>query len=216
MKVSDTKQSIKTAIQQQAEINQLKPGQLQHLMKMQATAVQSSEPQHKPFDFIVKRSRIASLMASAATILVCFVLWQKIVLPQQYKMDIAHEVVANHLKLKPLDVKTQSIDTIHQFFTQLDFSPVSSQILTPAFALTENAMLGGRYCSIKGQTAAQLRYQQPNQKISTLYQVAYDPELFGPIPSLESGDRPHELFLKGLKVSMWSEKDLLLVMVNQE
>ena len=213
---SDNKQPIKAAIQQQAEANQLKPDQLQHLMQMQMTAVDSVEPQHSPTDLMVKRIWLTPLMASAATILMCFVLWQNIVQPQQLMMDIAHEVVENHLKLKPLDVKTQSIATLHQFFTQLDFSPVNSQLLTPAFALTESAMLGGRYCSIKGQTAAQLRYQPTNQNISTLYQVAYDPELFGSIPNLESGGSPHELFLKGLKVSLWSEKGLLMVMVNQE
>jgi len=67
------------------------------------------------------------------------------------------------------------------------------------FTLTETTLQGGRYCSIQGVTAAQLRYSLGEDEVSTLYEVGYDPGTFGPIPDLDQGQRPEQLLVRGLK-----------------
>jgi hypothetical protein len=63
------------------------------------------------------------------------------------------------------------------------------------------------------EAAAQLRYRS-GDGTSTLYEVAYDPVTFGAIPSVERGEPPSELIVKGLRVSLWVEKGLLMVLVE--
>ena len=81
------------------------------------------------------------------------------------------------------------------------------------FTLTETTLQGGRYGSIQGVTAAQLRYSLGEDEVSTLYEVGYDPGTFGPIPDLDQGQRPEQLLVRGLKVTLWVEKGLLMVLV---
>ncbi len=128
--------------------------------------------------------------------------------------QIALEVVENHLKLKPLDVHTDTIAGIQSYFTQLDFSPVASAALPDQLAPGAPRLLGGRYCSIKGDTAAQLRFQNGAQTV-TLYQVGYRASSFGAVPELGDATAPKVLFVKGLQVSIWVEKDLLMVLVQK-
>lgn len=78
------------------------------------------------------------------------------------------------------------------------------------FAKQNYTMLGGRYCSIQGVTAAQIRYQtELGQKI-TLYEVAYDPKIYGDMPKIEQGEAPLSLDVKGVSVLLWVEKGLLM------
>lgn len=139
---------------------------------------------------------------------------------QGYSEQIAAEVVKNHLQLKPLDIHTKSIDGIRRYFKLLDFSPIDSSTLALALPLQDINLLGGRYCSIKGVTAAQLRYSnlvdaESNHRLSTLYQVPYDPEQHGLIPDISDKQAPKVLLVKGLKVSLWVEKGLLMALVSE-
>jgi hypothetical protein len=52
--------------------------------------------------------------------------------------------------------------------------------------------------------------------LSTLYEVAYDSATFGTLPNMENNEQPLELLIKGLKVAMWVEKGLLMVLVSNE
>ena len=60
---------------------------------------------------------------------------QLLTIPQQ----IAEEVVNNHLNLKPLEVKTGSINAVRGYFTKLDFMPVESSLQ----ALNDLQLIGG-------------------------------------------------------------------------
>ncbi|PCI44208.1 MAG: hypothetical protein COB51_10515 [Moraxellaceae bacterium] len=126
-------------------------------------------------------------------------------------LDIANEVAKNHIKMKPLEVKTQSLSELRQYFTALDFSVTRSDV----FGLNLNAMLGARYCSIQGITAAQLRFVNEADSNVTLYQVPYDAEPFGGLPIAEPGDSPKTIYVRGLKISMWVEKGLLMVTAEE-
>jgi len=122
---------------------------------------------------------------------------------------IAEEVVSNHLHLKPLEVKTASINTVRGYFTKLNFMPVESSLQ----ALNNLQLIGGRYCSLQGITAAQLRMKQ-GQNLQTLYQTEYLPEVFGKLPRLEKGEMPVIAFAKGIQVKVWVEKGLLFALTD--
>lgn len=201
------------AIQQQLAKEVLDAGQLQQLLAMQQAVLDDREGTSDRGRW----RRWPALAAACAMLVLCVALvWQSVApAPPDYTREIAVEVVQNHLKLKPLDIEAQSISAIQGFFTQLDFSPVNSSLLEARFSLPEPSLLGGRYCSIKGVSAAQLRYRASNDDLGTLYEVAYDSETFGPMPHVERGEAPTELLLKGLRVSLWVEKGLLLVLVTE-
>jgi len=121
--------------------------------------------------------------------------------------EIAQEVVKNHLRMKPLDINSNKLEEVSEYFTMLDFLPLKSK----EYNRTNPLLLGGRYCSIKGITAAQLRYQNTEGKLETLYQVPYDSNIFSDLPKLEEGEPPITLFERGLEVTIWVEKGLLMV-----
>lgn len=126
-----------------------------------------------------------------------------------FSIEIAEEVVKNHLKLKPLDVHSDNMMGIREFFTLLDFRPSTSTNFN-----VESNLLGGRYCSIQGVTAAQLRFEQ-NDGLSTLYQAPYSKRDFGLIPKIEQGQSPLYVMTKGVPVTMWVENGLLMVLVGR-
>jgi len=135
--------------------------------------------------------------------------------------DIVKEVVQNHLKLKPLDISTSSINIARSYFTKLEFSPINSSILDKQFFIAANQLIGGRYCSIQGITAAQFRYSTSleksldNKHLTTLYQVGYDPKVHGEMPDTANDETPVHLTHKGIDVSLWVEKGVLLVLVSE-
>ena len=120
--------------------------------------------------------------------------------------QIALEVARNHIKLKPLDVETNSMDGIRRYFTDLEFVPAENSLLANA----DLELLGGRYCSIQSVPAAQLRITSPDgNHLQTLYQTEYRKDIFGPLPVLENGDAPVTVNVKGITVRIWVEKGLL-------
>jgi hypothetical protein len=48
----------------------------------------------------------------------------------------------------------------------------------------------------------------------TLYQVGFDAEKFGDIPTKESGEEPTTYNLKGFHVTLWAENGLLMALVQ--
>jgi hypothetical protein len=202
---------IKEAVKQQFETEILDSRQVKQLLDMQRSALEDCNPSATAWH---RQLRYRAFAACALLLLGIAILWQPVPRPGDITSQIALEVAENHLKLKPLDITAQSMQEIRGFFTQLDFSPVNSSLLSTRFALPEQRMIGGRYCSIKGVTAAQLRYQRSDDGLSTLYQVAYDPDTHGPLPHLEHGEAPDEIIIKGLHINLWVEKGLLMALVQ--
>jgi len=122
---------------------------------------------------------------------------------------IAEEVVNNHLHLKPLEVKASSLDKLKGYFTKLNFMPVASRLA----ALDSLQLLGGRYCSLQGITAAQLRMKKGDD-LQTLYQTEYLADVFGELPVLEKGQQPLVVYAKGIMVKIWVEKGLLFALTD--
>lgn len=129
------------------------------------------------------------------------------------KQLIGNEVASNHIKLKPLEIKTSNIKDIRKYFKELDFKPVEST----SVALNEQSLIGGRYCSIQGITAAQLRFKNNiSNDINSLYQTVYDKQKFKSLPDLTSGDKPITVYSKGITVEIWVEKDILFALTKEK
>ena len=186
---------------------QLNDNQMQSLMAMQT----ESSVAEKPLQ--AQRWNIRSMQfASVAAALVIAVLlaWpatHSLRNESQMPLAIAMEVAKNHIKLKPLEVKTPALAPIRRYFTELDFLPVKSQL----YSRRGNSLLGARYCSIAGVSAAQLRYKDELGQYQTLYEVGYDPLIYGPLPDINKGETPLTIIVRGVKTIIWVEQDLLMV-----
>lgn len=124
---------------------------------------------------------------------------------------IVAEVVQNHSHLKPLEVNAQAFETVANYFESLSFLPYASDKIGVT-KLLNKSLLGGRYCSIQGSSAAQLRMQLSNGGVATLFQTNTS-DLFSSIPSLND-DNSIVMFKSGYQVSIWQEKGLLMVLVK--
>ena len=149
--------------------------------------------------------RIAAVMAVIA--IAAGLLWNVGLYKQtQISLLVAEEVVQNHLKMKPLEVTGHSMQDMRAYFNQLDFSLRDSSLI----ATSNLQLLGGRYCSIQGFTAAQLRMKHKETgDLETLYQAPYNSELFKDLPNLQEGQSPIRHYINGIGVDVWVDKGIL-------
>lgn len=119
---------------------------------------------------------------------------------------IAEEVAYNHVKMKPMEVSSASLDDVRSYFSKLDFSLSSSQFV----ADNDLVLMGGRYCSIQGNAAAQLRMKDGETgNVQIVYQAPYDKELFRSLPNLYEGQTPIRHHVNGIAVDVWVEQGIL-------
>ena len=199
------KTSLNKALRVYAESLQLNQTQLQELHGLQR--------QYQPADDPGRHRRwFAAAAASLLIVLVAgLVQFYPVGMQRDLVAEIAAEVVDNHLHMKPLEIEGGEIANIRSYFDRLDFEPVDSRYL----ADTGLDLLGGRYCSLQGVTAAQLRFKNlGSDKLHTLYQVGYDPAIFKALPNVDEGEQPISVFSKGVKVTIWVEKGLLLALTE--
>ncbi len=201
------KRPLKQATREHFERQALSTAQLERLESLIKISEPATTVRHTPW-----RLTGWSVAAVAVAILAISVLFPPGLLDQApVTQRIALEVARNHIKLKPLDVKTDSMTEIRSFFTDLEFLPAESRLVSN----TQLAMLGGRYCSIQSLPAAQLRLVQPeSNSLQTLYQTEYRRDVFGPLPMLEKGEAPVIEHVKGITVRIWVEKGLLFALTE--
>ncbi|MCE2028498.1 hypothetical protein [Sessilibacter corallicola] len=204
--------SLKEAVVKCTESESLNPEQLEKLSMMQRDLTPSKMADNTMEENIWRRWRPNFVVV---TLLIVAMTWytysgNKV----DYVQTVAHEVIENHMNLKPLETDADSISQAQNFFVQLDFVPSQSSHLNNQWDLNDDQLIGGRYCSIKGDSAAQLRYQQGEQ-LYTFYQVGYDKQLFGEFPNVDNGETPKEVVINGLKATLWIEKGLLMALVTK-
>jgi hypothetical protein len=193
------KKQLKVVVQAKVNSQSLSDNQLAELQKLQ----NKIEPP--------KSRQRFWLIASVAAVILVTVFSLKNFLHQERDMVqlIASEVVANHLHLKPLEVNTATIDGIQQYFTQLTFKPIKT-VQVPDLS---EKLLGGRYCSLQGISAAQLRLKNKNSAtLNTLYETEYRKDIFGVLPDINKGEKPVTAWAKGIEVKIWVENDVLFAM----
>lgn len=131
--------------------------------------------------------------------------------PEDIQQRIANEVLTNHLHLKPLDVNTDSISQVKTYMDRLNFNPKLS-INLPS---KQTTLIGGRYCTLQGVIAAQLKLLMPSGEVITYYEAAYDKKRFGKLPKTENNEKPILIKENGFTMRMWQESDLVMVTAQQ-
>ena len=147
-----------------------------------------------------------ALAGAAATLVLMsgLIAWQTPAVEQR----VAREVAENHLRLRPADFQINDFRSLDEHFTQLAFR------LQPSGRVTSRdwELVGARYCSILGHTAAQLRLVDPDTRIMhTVYETEYTPDFAG-LPDIGTGAQPRHVVLRGLQVEMWVENDHVYAM----
>ena len=194
---------LKKAVTDKLESYALSEEQLQQLESLAEQAPVIKQQAMPVFRFAIAGAVAAFLLAFALTPL--------FVEQGDVRERIAMEVASNHIKLKPLEVETSSIEGIRDYFEKLDFMPLNSRLVNQSGL----KLLGGRYCSLQGVTAAQLRLSRPgSENLQTLYQTEYIKHVFKNMPVMEEGDEPVEIYVKGIKVKIWVEKGLLFALTE--
>ncbi|WP_200346757.1 hypothetical protein [Halochromatium glycolicum] len=188
---------------------------------MTATAPGPASTQHQPW-----RNRRWALAALPLGLVLIAGLWWWQAPPGELSeasrlAQIADEVAGQHLYLKPLEVEAADLDQVRRYLSQLDFRPLASD----APALADLNLQGGRYCSIQGVPAAQLRLRPDASQgeasgedvgVQTLYQARYDPEHHGPLPDRDRGEAPVRLRARGLTVLLWVEAGVVFALVRDD
>ncbi|HEB93491.1 MAG TPA: hypothetical protein ENI94_08490 [Gammaproteobacteria bacterium] len=111
---------------------------------------------------------------------------------------VAKEIAVNHNKHLAIEFSTGDYRELNRLMDKLDFSGVVSKRLAPG----EYRLLGGRYCSIQGQLALQLKLQDRAGNLYTLYQA--------PLNKILTSIQQGEQLIDGLHITLWREAGLLL------
>lgn len=197
--------NLKNVMRNFVEKESLSSQQLDALMQLQQVNVANKK------DGSILQFRWFTLAAAFVLILgniVYFSMIPELALDQR----IGSEVAKNHINLKPLEIQTSSMDKIRVFLTELDFSPIESALLKGG----SKTLMGGRYCSIQGVTAAQLRLKDGETgQIQSLYQTVYDKKVFYDLPLLKENQKPVTVYSKGLAVDIWIEKGILFALTRE-
>lgn len=113
------------------------------------------------------------------------------------------EIAMNHAKGLAVEVAGADYSQVQAGLERLDFP------LQPAPRLQdEYALLGGRYCSIQGGLAAQLKVRQrATGLVRTLYVTRLTPQLEGLLPL----DGRHE----GVPIRLWAEEGRVFALAGE-
>ena len=137
-------------------------------------------------------------IAATVTIALLFALSPDGQLPG-LEQRVAQEIALNHNKNLAVEYASADLQHISARMTELDFELSSPDQL----AARELVLTGARYCSIQGQIAAQLKYQDKNTgQRYTLYQTRLNAEL----KPLDSGGLEHD----DVAIELWQDDDLLM------
>lgn len=125
---------------------------------------------------------------------------------QRLLESIAVEVADNHLKLKPLEIENPDLRQVLGYFEGLDFQLQASPRIT---ANPGDRLLGGRYCTIQGIDAAQLRVVAADGALSTWYEATLPAERLRLVPNLGDGESPAEFLVRGVDIHIWQEHGIV-------
>ena len=194
----------------------LSDSQLDQLMAMQTAAEEkpptNTVPEPKMSEATETKSILSRFLpdfrgsryafyATACMLVACLVVTFSLINQPPLSQRIMDEIAYNHKQDMPIEVASSSLADIRQYLDKLSF-PIISPV---ALGKPNWEFLGGRYCSINGKLAAQLKLKNlADNTVYTLYQAATE-------GGIESSDatRLTEM-IDGVGVSIWREKGLLL------
>ena len=193
------KSNLKTSVKNYVQSKQLDDQQFAALQELNLA-------HRQPVKSYAAKRRYA-VIATVLLVLIAGSIWS--IQPRNSKeisIAIAEEVAYNHIKIKPLEVTSRSLDDVRNYFSELDFTLIDSSVV----AAEGLQLLGGRYCSIQGESAAQLRMlDKQTGDVQMVYQAPYNKELFASLPNIQEGQPPVRHYVNGVAVDVWVEKGIL-------
>ena len=122
--------------------------------------------------------------------------------PQAIASTIARSAAEGHNERQELEFRVSRTAELRRVMKSLDFTPVEPEMM----AGMNMRVVGARYTTIEGVIAAQILYLDPKGEPCTLY-LARPIEKLARVPNGE-----HDV--DGLRVSVWREKGLLMVLAR--
>ena len=135
----------------------------------------------------------ARIAAVAATLALASWLGHGYLVERDVTARVLAEIAMNHKKHLSVEVSASDFEAVGRALDRLDFPLRSPARLAPGLEL-----LGGRYCSIQGRLAAQLKLRdQESGAVRTLYAAELTPELAG-VPRITA-------VYEGVEITLWAE-----------
>lgn len=145
---------------------------------------------------VTPSNRLAWAVGAAAVVALLAALLFLLNRPAQADLtqSVAAEIAKNHSKRLAPDVASDRYEEVQSKLSKLDFSVLpASEFLRRDFQL-----VGGRYCSVQSEFAAQLKLREPTSgETCTLYVVPLTPHL--------QGIKADTRVVNGVRVQVWSE-----------
>ena len=187
----------------------LAPAQLEHLKRIVAEAdrehglVEAARRWHA--------RRWLSAAAAVVLLLVSGVTLERLLAdragagdPAALSAAIVREIARNHREGLAIQFPASGYAKLREGMGRLDFA-LRAPSLPEAAGLH---MIGGRYCSIRGQVAAQIKLEDAQGRPSTLYQTRFAEGLEQVVES--------EHHLEGLRIRLWREGGLFFGLATPE
>lgn len=122
--------------------------------------------------------------------------------PHEIASTVARVAAEGHNERQELEFRAARTSELRRMMKSLDFAPVEPDMM----ARMNMHVVGARYTTIEGVIAAQILYRDPKGEPCTLY-------LARPVEKL-SHIQAGEHDVDGLRVSVWREKGLLMVLAR--
>lgn len=147
----------------------------------------------------------SKLLLACAVVVLSFTMALTALWPQQqFGEKVALEVVENHLKLETIEFSGDDFAQLNAKMVKLPFALVAPN----TSALQNVQLVGGRYCSVDGQLAAQIRLINSDGKLLTLYQTNRNNQL--------QSITDQQYHLDGIKVSHWSQGSIFFSLAQAD
>lgn len=122
--------------------------------------------------------------------------------PMRMTARVTAEVAHDHLKGSAPEVRADDFSVIETALAKLDF-PLAPSAAHPLPA--KLTLVGGRYCSVQGEPAAQIRLLEPDGHPCTLYVARSAGNRLASV-------RPGEYEAAGVRVRIWHDEGRLFAM----
>ncbi len=181
----------------------LSPEKLQALMSIEAPEAEAAgQLPSWQITYWMERWRFQRNLSIAAGLLLLVVgtfQLQSLMAPAMGSLPyrVAQEIALNHNKQLANEFEVTTFSKLAALMIKLDFVPYIAQRVE----VLDYLMTGGRYCSIQGQLAAQVRLVGEQEKDITLYQTQLNEEL----ATLQES----EYVVDGVNVQLWLENGRL-------
>lgn len=177
---------------------------LTHLLDMAETVRDEGRKEHTPRKKMILSSvrpprRFTSVLLLALAAMMVLFFFQP---SSDVRQRVAKEAVLNHNKGLSVEFSSEDYADLRRKMSKLDFALVNPKRIDPE----RFRVFGGRYCSIQGELAAQIKFQDETGRIYTLYQTA----LTGDLKNLKTGTLQQD----GLQLTLWQEAGLFFAFVG--